>query len=299
MNILSSTVFFRHLVDKDCLEAPERLGRLPKKWFKKEDIEGYVRYENLPGYAHEDSYVEYIKKRCGYIKPGKSVPILPKELTFLSRDTYKVACFAVGYAVGALIASINNQPTFAVVRPPGHHAERAYGKGFCIFNNMAVAALYAVEEYRKRIMSVDFDIHRGDGTQEITAGIEKVCHVSINQKGIYPDDEPPFTRTKAANITNINLPRGASENDCLEDILERLRKITDKFNPDVIGFSAGFDSCYLDRGWILTSDFRMGERYFRSLREFAENRNIPYFAVLEGGYNPESVLFGIGAFTGV
>ena len=298
MKIISSKVFFGHNTNKASAEVPERLGELPEDWFRNEDLSGYTRYEHLLGYVHDDSYVEHIKRTCEGITNG-IIPMSsdPEEGTFLCSNTYKVGCFAAGYAVDAVKESLTHEPTFAVVRPPGHHAERNVGKGFCIFNNMAIAVFYAVRELDKRVFIVDFDIHRGDGTQKMIEGEDRIYHVSINREGIYPDE---FSHNQGPdNVRNIYLPPGASEDGHLDGILRELREKSGYFRPDVVGFSAGFDSCYLDNGWLEFSDFNMGKRYFESLRRFADELGVPYFAVLEGGYNPQSVLFGIKTFAGI
>ena len=131
---------------------------------------------------------------------------------------------------------------FCAVRPPGHHAEKNKAMGFCVYNNVAVGAYYLLEKYKlKKVAIIDFDVHHGNGTQDIFFNNEKVLYISTHQYPFYPGTGSEKEKGKFDNIFNIPLASGTTSNEYLNAYEHVLKKIK-KFKPDFILFSAGFDA---------------------------------------------------------
>jgi len=162
--------------------------------------------------------------------------------TSMNAHTWEAALRAAGAVLAATDAVIGGEMenAFCSVRPPGHHACRDHAMGFCFLNNVAIAARYALERHGlKRVAVVDFDVHHGNGTEDILAGDERVLMVGIFQQGLYPfSGETP----RGANMANLPLPaytRGAKVRELIEqEWMPRL----EAFRPEMIFISAGFDA---------------------------------------------------------
>jgi acetoin utilization deacetylase AcuC-like enzyme len=195
----------------------------------------------------------------------------------LTPETWKAAKIAVGLTVLA-----SEQNDFAIVRPPGHHASKSRAAGFCLFNNIAIAAQKLVNE-GKKVFIFDFDGHHGDGTQAIFYDSDKVFYCSVHQLYAYPfSGFPAETGTGKGTGFTLNLPLVAGSGDKeLLDALDKAIGAARKFSPDVVGVSAGFDAYHKDR--ILGLQFSLNAYYeigFRLRRSFSN-----VFGVLEGGYH--------------
>ena len=151
-------------------------------------------------------------------------------------------------AVGSIISAIDGvekkefKNAFCCVRPPGHHAEKEKAMGFCIFNNVAVGANYLIEKYKyKKIAIIDFDVHHGNGTQDIFYDNEKVLFISTHQYPYYPGSGSEKEKGNFNNVLNIPLEAGTSAEKYLnayENVLNKVRE----FKPEFLLFSAGFDA---------------------------------------------------------
>ncbi len=206
--------------------------------------------------------------------------------TAMNAHTWAAAQRAAGAAIAAVDAVMAGEleNAFCAVRPPGHHAGKAGASGFCFLNNVAVAARYALERHGlQRVAVVDFDVHHGNGTEDILAGDDRVLMVSFFQEGLYPFSG---TTPRGANMLNVPLPayaRGAQAREVVEQQwLPRL----DAFRPEMVFISAGFDAhreddmgqlglVEADYAWITT---RLRELALRH----AHGRIV---SCLEGGYN--------------
>lgn len=167
--------------------------------------------------------------------------------TFVSAGTYDAACFAAGaglVAIDRLLADPTFGSGFVVTRPPGHHATRGQAMGFCFFNNIAIAAAYLLG-LGARVAIVDWDVHHGNGTQEIFWNEDRVLYVSIHQEAHYPGTGHPHERGPAPeNITTVNLPlpAGATGDHYLALFDDVAGPLVSGFEPDWVLVSCGFDA---------------------------------------------------------
>ena len=162
--------------------------------------------------------------------------------TAMNRFTLQAALRAAGAAVLAVDLVMNKKASsaFCPVRPPGHHACRARPMGFCIFNNVAVAARHAVEAHGlERVAIVDFDVHHGNGTEDIFEGDENVLMVSTFQHPFYPYSG---TEDPGRNMVNVPLAAGAGSREFREAVREAWLPALNDFRPELVIFSAGFDA---------------------------------------------------------
>lgn len=204
---------------------------------------------------------------------------------------------AAGRAAGAVCAAVDAVLTgpvrraFCAVRPPGHHATRAQAMGFCLYNSIAVGALHALEEHGlERVAVLDFDVHHGNGTEDILGSDPRVLFASTHQSPLYPGTGQPADADREREVHNLTLPprsgsaafRAAWETDILPAVAA--------FGPQLILVSAGFDGHRLDPladleleatdyGWI-------GTRIAALATELGD---VPIVAVLEGGYSPTAL----------
>ncbi|MCX9010220.1 MAG: histone deacetylase [Candidatus Methanoperedens sp.] len=261
-----------------------------------------------PEYA-ELSEIEYIHTP-EYIKKAKKYSELeiPLDLdTILSKDSYNVALLAAGGAITAVEAVLGRvENSFALVRPPGHHAEPDRGMGFCIFNNIAIAARHAQKRGRKRVLIVDWDVHHGNGTQEAFYSDSSVLYFSTHQYPHYPGtgwlNEVGTGEGEGYNI-NVPLPAGTDDAGFVAAFKEILLPAALEFRPDIVMVSAGQDASAGDG----LAQMRMSAGGFAALasivRSIAEKTcQGKVAAVLEGGYDlgllARSVASVLGVFMG-
>ncbi|WP_126451119.1 histone deacetylase family protein [Sulfodiicoccus acidiphilus] len=223
--------------------------------------------------VHDGTYVEMVRRAS---EAEEQIDID----TYTNRFTYESALMALGGAFTAYKVE-----GIALVRPPGHHAGR-YGRamgaptqGFCIFNNIA----YAASKAEGRVAIIDFDVHHGNGTQEIFYLDPKVLHIDLHQdpSTIYPGTGFPFeTGDGEGKGTKVNIlfPPGGGD-DLVLEVIPFIQSLLDQFKPDVVGFSAGFDGFSGDG----LASLEFTEASFEALGGLREKRR--WFAVLEGGYS--------------
>ena len=195
-------------------------------------------------------------------------------------------------AVGSIISAIDGvqnkefQNAFCAVRPPGHHAEKNKAMGFCIYNNVAVGAQYLLEKYKlNKIAIIDFDVHHGNGTQNIFYDNKKVLYISTHQYPYYPGTGDNNEKGKYNNIFNIPLPAGTNSEEYLNAYEHVLKKLKE-FKPEFVLFSAGFDAHKDDP----LAQLKLNSKDFYDLTKRTLDLINPYckgkvVSILEGGYN--------------
>ena len=219
----------------------------------------------------------------------------PKNgLAFLDGDTVVSpgSKEATKDAVGSIIAAIDGvqnkefKNAFCAVRPPGHHAEKEKAMGFCIYNNVAVGANYLISKYKyNRVAIIDFDVHHGNGTQNIFYDNKNVLYISTHQYPFYPGSGSEKERGKFNNILNIPLEAGTTAEQYLNAYEYVLKKIKE-FKPEFLLISAGFDA-HIDDPLAqlrLNSEnfYQLTKRTLEISKSFC-NGNV--VSILEGGYD--------------
>ncbi len=239
--------------------------------------------------AHDSQYLEALHARCDQIEQGLLIGGAPYAQidvdTAINASTWSAALHAAGAAVAATDAVMSGEleNAFCSVRPPGHHAMRSQAMGFCFFNNVAIAALHALEHHHlKRVAIVDFDVHHGNGTEDILAGDPRVLMVGIFQHPFFPfsGDQHP-----AANMVNVPLPAYTKGMDIREIVEMMWIPRLEAFKPEMIFISAGFDGHREDDmgQWGMNEqDYAWITSRIKDLaRRFSKGRIV---SCLEGGY---------------
>lgn len=191
--------------------------------------------------VHDDEYVAFIRETAG------RATALDLD-TYTSPDTFEVARLAAGAAIGAVDHVLDSQSGargLAIVRPPGHHAERKRAMGFCVFNNVAVAAAHARAGGVQRVAIVDYDVHHGNGTQRSFYGDPAVLFVSSHQFPFYPGTGAAREVGQGAGqgfTVNLPLEAGSSDADYALVYREVVLPVLRQFDPELILISAGFDA---------------------------------------------------------
>jgi acetoin utilization deacetylase AcuC-like enzyme len=233
--------------------------------------------------THNNNYVNKVEKSF----PEKGLVFLDGD-TIVSPGSKQAALDAVGSIIAAIdgVQSKEFQNAFCAVRPPGHHAEKNKAMGFCIYNNVAVGTQYLLDKYKlNKVAIVDFDVHHGNGTQDIFYDNEKVLYISTHQYPFYPGTGGDDERGKYNNIFNVPLPAGTTSEKYLsayEFVLKKLKE----FKPEFILFSAGFDAHENDplaQFQLKSKDFYELTKRTLSLAKSCCNGKV--VSVLEGGYD--------------
>ncbi len=233
--------------------------------------------------THTSNYIDQVNKSF----PKKGYNFLDGD-TVISPGSKDASKDAVGSIITAIDGVQNKEfkNAFCAVRPPGHHAEKEKAMGFCIFNNVAVGANYLIEKYKyNKIAIIDFDVHHGNGTQDIFYDNEKVLFISTHQYPYYPGSGSEKEKGNFNNVLNIPLEAGTSEVKYLnayENVLNKVRE----FKPEFLLFSAGFDAHIDDplaQLQLSSEDFyKITKRTLEISKPFC-NGNV--VSILEGGYD--------------
>ena len=233
--------------------------------------------------THNPNYINFVEKSF----PKKGLSFLDGD-TIISPGSKDATMDAVGSVIAAIdgVQKRDFKNAFCAVRPPGHHAEKNKAMGFCIYNNIAVGAHYLIEKYKlNKIAIIDFDVHHGNGTQDIFFNNDKVLYISTHQFPFYPGSGTEKEKGKNGNILNIPLPAGTSSEEYLnayEFVLKKLKE----FKPEFILFSAGFDAHKDDplaQFELESKDFyTLTKRTLELSKLYCEGKVV---SILEGGYD--------------
>lgn len=246
--------------------------------------------------SFDEKYIELTHSKKYLEKINQSFP--KEDLVFLDGDTIvskgskKAAYDAVGAIINAIDAVMNQEfdNAFCVVRPPGHHAEKEQAMGFCIFNNVAVGATYLLEKYKlDKVAIIDFDVHHGNGTQDIFYNEKKVLYISSHQFPFYPGTGSKDEIGKFNNILNIPLKAGTVS----KEFFNNYKKVYDKLNefrPQFILLSAGFDAHKNDPLANVNLESRdyyiLTKEIMKIAKKICSNKIV---SILEGGYNLSAI----------
>jgi acetoin utilization deacetylase AcuC-like enzyme len=290
-------VFLEH----DTGEHPENRGRLTAILGKLKETGVWAQLEQIapePASAgdlsrvHTQKHIDYIH---GLSEAGGG---RVDADTVVSRLSYDAALCAAGAVKAALESVIKGEwnSGFALVRPPGHHATRDRAMGFCLFNNIAVAAAYALDAFRlNRILILDFDVHHGNGTQDIFGREPLVSYISVHQSPLYPGSGGIHERG-SGNMFNIPLPPFSGDAEYARVYDEIVLPLASRFKPEIILVSAGFDGHWRDQLASMSLTIKGYADIMRRIkalaREFCAGRIV---MSLEGGYDLEALSGGVRA----
>jgi len=236
--------------------------------------------------VHTPAYVDHVRASC---RDGAAT--LDSPDTPVSRDSYNAAVAAVGGVLAAVDAVMDGKArnAFCAIRPPGHHALKDRAMGFCLFNNVAVAARYAMAKHHlKKVLIVDWDVHHGNGTQAAFNDDPNVLYFSVHQHPFYPGTGTAGEKGKGKAIgtkINVPLPAGSGDEDYRKAFQETLRPAAIAFEPELVLVSAGFDAYEHDLLGGMKVTPRGFEDLTRIVKAIAEQCcRGRLVSVLEGGY---------------
>ncbi|HRQ23768.1 MAG TPA: histone deacetylase [Anaerolineales bacterium] len=283
-------------------DHPERPGRLDLlepmlDSFGAERIEPVRATVEEIARVHQPKMIREIEDVC---KQGSG--IIDYAPTYVTETSYEDALLAAGGVITCARAVLKGeaQNAFAIVRPPGHHAEPHRAMGFCIFSNIAIAAQDALAHGLERVMVIDFDAHHGNGTQAAFLNDERTGFISTHQWGIYPGtgwiEDTPHARGRLVNVP-LHAHAGDETHARICDAI--FKPVVEAFRPQMLFVSAGFDAHWSDP---LTSLGLSTQGYYmmsKKLVEIAEKYcGGKIVFVLEGGYDPRNVAHGAAAVFG-
>lgn len=245
--------------------------------------------------VHNPKLVNSLEKICREDAPG----IIDHAPTYITQSSFDDALLAAGGVIACARAVLNGDASnaFAIVRPPGHHAEPDRAMGFCIFNNVAIGARVALKEGMERVMVIDYDAHHGNGTQAAFLEDDRVAFLSAHQWGIYPGtgwiEDAPHAKKR---IVNVPLPARAGDH-VYEKVADKIFKpFVESFKPQIIFISVGFDAHWNDPitslGLSTAGYLMLAQKVIALAEEYCGGKIV---FVLEGGYDPMNVANGAEA----
>lgn len=267
-------------------ECPERLHAINDQLIASGLLDHLIHYDAEQAskeqltQVHTKEYVEWVFQQA----PTEGLINLDGD-TAMNKFTLSAALHAAGAAVQAvdLVMAGEVENAFCCIRPPGHHAGRSGASGFCIFNNVAVAAAYAIKHHQlQRVAILDFDVHHGDGTEDIFHDNPQVMLCSTFRHPFYP-----YTGAESGNdhVINVPLAAGTRGTEFREAVIQHWLPALDRFQPEFLLISAGFDAHYEDdMGGLALKEadyLWITETLKQVAKKYAQGRIV---SVLEGGY---------------
>ncbi len=306
--LIYDPIFLEHITPGEHPEQPERLRRAMEVlqalgWMEREGLVHLApRAASIEELAliHDPAYiqrVEHAAERAGRLEAetGRTSHFFATD-TYVSAKSYEAALVAAGAPLTAIDAILRGEieNAYCLVRPPGHHALADSAMGFCLFNNVAIAARYAIEKCGlERVMIIDYDVHHGNGTQDAFYEDPRVLYFSTHQAPFYPGTGLSTELGAGPGLgTTINVPLPATTDYGVYEAIFRqiMAPAADRFDPQLILVSAGFDAHWTDP---------LGEMYLSTAAFAVLNRKIIELAqtlckgrlvlVQEGGYNIEAM----------
>jgi acetoin utilization deacetylase AcuC-like enzyme len=278
-------------------DHPERPGRLdilqPRlSSYKAELLDAKPASHEQISLVHDPDLVTTLEAVCRKEAPG----IIDYAPTYVTQTSFDDALLAAGGVITCSRAVLNGDAknAFAIVRPPGHHAEPDKAMGFCIFNNIAIAAKDALTQGLERVMVIDYDAHHGNGTQAAFLNDDRVAFLSAHQWGIYPGTGW-ITDAPHAKKRVVNVPFPAYAGDiAYEQAADRIFKpFVESFKPQMIFISVGFDAHWNDPittlGLSSKGYLTLAKKVVALAEEHCDGKIV---FVLEGGYDPVNVANG-------
>ena len=299
--LIYDPVYLDHDTGDDHPESPERLKAIHRELITSSDWNRLIRIglpaqprqgiSNWIQLAHQPAHIKHIESS----QPQTGHGYLDAD-TLVSSRSYPVSLLAVEGVLTAIDAVFNKTVAnaFCAIRPPGHHAESNRAMGFCLFNNVAVGARYIQEHYKMdKVFIVDWDVHHGNGTQEIFYEDPTVFYFSVHQHPLYPGTgrQDEHGKGKGEDYTlNCPLPSGKGDDDYITIFEKCLRPAVEAFRPDFILISSGFDAHRDDP----LAGMRVTEQGFSEMTRLvvdwaAQHCNGRVVSCLEGGYNLDAL----------
>jgi len=298
-------LYFSHpsSLEHDTGAHPENASRLraieaalgEAGWPGLERVEAPAATREQIGRVHTAEHIEAIER---FAAAGGGMLDLD---TIMSERSFEAALHAAGGPVDAVERLLAGEDRFALcaLRPPGHHAERARAMGFCLFNNVAVAAAHAIEAAGvERVLILDWDVHHGNGTEAIFARSDSVLYTSIHQWPLYPGTGPADYVGNGAGegyTVNLPVPPGSGSETFLSLVQHVVVPIAREFRPGLFAISAGYDAHRDDPLAECSVDTEGYAHMAATVRALAADLGVPVLVCLEGGYEPSALAASVVA----